>query len=89
MSDPRKFTPPWSVAEIDGGFTVNVFTVNDANGIVLAYIYARDDMAARGGGNVWLTTEEAWRIATGIAKLPGLLKRDQGGCERLSASCAR
>lgn len=73
MTDPRKFTPPWSVAEIAGGFTVN-----DAHGIVLAYIYARDDMAARSGGNAWLTTEEAWRIATGIAKLPGLLKKDQG-----------
>jgi hypothetical protein len=71
MAEPRKFTPPWSVVEKPGGFTVT-----DANGIVLAYVYARDDMAARGGGHAWLTTEEAWLIANGIAKLPGLLRKD-------------
>jgi hypothetical protein len=66
----RKFKTPWSVDEIPGGFRVI-----DANGIVLSYIYARDDMAARSGGNAWLTTEEAWKIATGIAKLPDLLAK--------------
>jgi hypothetical protein len=70
MTEPRKFTAPWSVIEIEGGFKVA-----DANGIVLAYVYARDDMAARSSGNAWLTTDEAWRIANGIAKLPGLLRK--------------
>jgi hypothetical protein len=67
----RKFKAPWSVQEIPGGFRVI-----DANGIVLSYVYARDDMAARSGGNTWLTTEEAWKIANGIAKLPHLLRPD-------------
>ncbi len=68
--DRRRFPAPWSVIETPGGFKVV-----DAKGITVAWVYARDDLAARTGGRDWLTTEEAWRIANGIAKLPVLLKK--------------
>ena len=69
MSDaPRRFPAPWSVEVLPGGFTVI-----DANGIALAYCYARDDLTLKTGGGEWLTTDEARRIATNIAKLPQLL----------------
>jgi hypothetical protein len=71
MNQPRRFPPPWTVVQIEGGFSVT-----DSNGIVLAYVYARDDMVSRSASNAWLSTEEAWRIANGIAKLPGLLRKD-------------
>lgn len=69
MSDaPRRFPAPWSVEVLPGGFKVI-----DANGIALAYCYARDDLTLKTGGGEWLTTDEARRIATNIAKLPHLL----------------
>ena len=57
-------------SETPGGFKVV-----DGKGITVAWVYARDDLAARTGGEGWLTSEEAWRIANGIAKLPTLLVR--------------
>ncbi len=67
---PRRFPAPWTVTEMPGGFRVT-----DANGVTVAYVYARDDLVGSTRGNSWLTTEEAWRIARGIAKLPLLLQR--------------
>ena len=67
--EPRRFPAPWCVVEIAGGFCVV-----DGNGITVAWVYARDDMAARTGGREWLTTDEARRIALGIARLPELLR---------------
>ena len=64
----RRFPAPWSVVETEGGFRVD-----DANGVAVAWVYARDDMHARSGGLPWLTTDEARQIASGIARLPGLL----------------
>ena len=45
MSGERRFPAPLSVEEIAGGFRVV-----DANGVALAYVYARDDLAAKTGG---------------------------------------
>ena len=68
----RRFPPPWRVEPISGGFTVV-----DAAGITLAYIYANTaKMASASNSFEKLTVEEAWRIANGIAKLPKLLSRD-------------
>ena len=66
----RRFPAPWRVIEMAGGWRVV-----DAIGTPLAYVYARDDLMNGTSGSNFLSTEEAWRIATGITKLPDLLKR--------------
>ena len=62
-------TPPWTIEQIPGGFKVI-----DANGQSLAYVYSRDNDSDALISNV-LTTDEARRIASNIAKLPRLLKK--------------
>ena len=47
--------------------------MKDANGQSLAYFYARETRADADTAKV-LTLDEARRIASNIAKLPGLLK---------------
>lgn len=66
----RRFPSPWTVIEIPGGFRVV-----DANGVAVAYVYCRDDLASSSGGSRWLTIDEARRIASGIARLPGLRQK--------------
>ena len=63
----RRFPPPWTVEEIPGGFKVIELT-----GQSLAYVYSRDNASDAIIANV-LTTDEARRIASNIAKLPKLL----------------
>lgn len=66
MTGPRRFSPPWVVDE-----THACFTVRDANGQALAYVYFEDEVGRRSAK--LLTHDEARRIATNIAKLPYLL----------------
>ena len=61
----RSFPPPWTVETIPGGFKVV-----DADGQSLAYVYADDRQIVKS-----LTEDEARRIASNIAKLPGLAER--------------
>lgn len=68
-NDTRRFPAPWTSSPIDGGFRVD-----DANGVTMAYVYARDDLAARTIGATVLTTDEARRIAAGITRLPELIR---------------
>ena len=68
----RRFPPPWTVDE-----THACFTVRDANGQALAYVYFEDESGRRAAAKL-LTHDEARRIATNIAKLPYLL---QGGAK--------
>jgi hypothetical protein len=68
MPPPRRFPPPWSVEE-----THACFTVRDANGQALAYVYFEDESGRRAAAKL-LTHDEARRIATNIAKLPELLQ---------------
>jgi K+/H+ antiporter YhaU regulatory subunit KhtT len=63
----RRFPPPWTVEKIPGGLKVV-----DANGQSLAYVYSREDPSEAHMAKV-LTEDEARRIASNMAKLPGLL----------------
>ena len=63
----RRFPPPWTIEELDGGFKVV-----DANGQTLAYVYGHVDQRDAAIAKA-LTLDEARRIASNIAKLPTLL----------------
>ena len=65
----RRFTPPWTVERLPGGFKVI-----DANGQSLAYVESADTDSDAHIAKV-LTSDEARRIAANIAKLPQLLAK--------------
>ena len=64
----RRFPAPWTVEAIAGGFKII-----DASKQTLAYVYGHADPRDAGIANS-LSLDEARRIASNIAKLPGLLK---------------
>ena len=63
----RRFPPPWSAERIPGGHVIK-----DATGQALAYVYARDTKAQADTAKV----DEPRRVASNIAKLPTLLRRE-------------
>ena len=71
----RRFPPPWTVDEREGG---ELFIVRDANGQALAYLYFEDE-PQRQMSMKRLSRDEARRIAANIAKLPRVAAMDQLG----------
>jgi hypothetical protein len=64
----RQFPKPWSVEPIPSGYRVL-----DANGIVLAHVYAEPE-GTIGHSDTRLTSDEARRISKLIARLPELVE---------------
>jgi hypothetical protein len=62
----RRFPPLWTVHRDGGG----PFVVSDAKGLPLAYVHCRDDLQGVRFAHNHLTSDEARRIANGIARLP-------------------
>jgi hypothetical protein len=63
---PRRFPPPWSIEE-----GTESFTVKDATGQALAYLYFEDE-PQRQMSMKRLSRDEAFLIAVNIAKLPSV-----------------
>jgi hypothetical protein len=66
---PRRFPPPWTVEDIGGSFVVKA-----SNDRPLIFIYYGEGVGRRSLAKL-LTRDAARRIATGIAKLPKLLRK--------------
>jgi hypothetical protein len=63
----RRLPPPWTVHTTPSGYCVQ-----DANRVLLAYVYGEARYSA---GDGRLSADEARRIATAIARLPELLAK--------------
>ena len=70
MTAPR-FPRPWSLEELNDA----CFVVIDSAGQKLAYVYFEEEPGRRSAAES-LTKDEARRIASNIAKLPDLLRKE-------------
>ena len=61
---PRRFPPPWSIAESQA-----CFVVTDKTGQKLAYFYFENEPGRRSVAKL-LTRDEAFLLAVNFAKLP-------------------
>jgi hypothetical protein len=69
MTEPRHFTPPWSIDEQQESFIVR-----DATGQALAYVYFEDAFQQQSSMKR-LSRDEAFLVAVNIAKLPSVPRR--------------
>jgi hypothetical protein len=70
----RRFPPPWPVEQAGA----DCYEIRDANGFRLATVHCRDDLQKWSFGHSHLTSDEARRITTAIARLPELLMQRRG-----------
>jgi hypothetical protein len=70
----RRFPPPWRVEQAGD----DCYEIRDANGFRLATVHCRDDLQKWSFGHSHLTSDEARRIASAIARLPDLLMQRRG-----------
>ena len=69
MPERRRFKAPWSIEE-----GTESFTVKDATGQALAYLYFEDESQRRLSMRR-LTRDEAFLLAVNIAKLPSVSRQ--------------
>lgn len=69
----RRFPPPWTIHEV-----AEAFVVRDATGFPLSYTYFTTDPNADHIHSGRMTKDQARRVASNIAKLPGLLGAHKG-----------
>jgi hypothetical protein len=65
----RRFPAPWTFDEANRA----CFIVRDSNRFPVAHVYFESEPGRRAAANL-MTKDEARKIATGIAKLPVLLR---------------
>lgn len=71
MSEPRRFPAPWTVSDYNDA----CFIVQDAEGRRLSYVYYAEGDARISNPNA-LTKQEAFRMASWIARSPDLMPKD-------------
>lgn len=64
----RRFPPPWTAVEIEGGYRVE-----DATGQAICYVYGTEDERRQMTADL-MSKEQAGVLARNIARLPELLK---------------
>ena len=74
MTQTRRFPPPWTVDRPHP----DSFVVKDANGIVVATVHCRDDLQKWSFGHSKLTSDEARKIASAIARIPEFMMGRRG-----------
>jgi hypothetical protein len=78
--EKRRFPVPWRVERTSD----ELYVVKDANGFKLASLYCRDDLhkANWSYAHQYLTSDEARRIASAIARIPEFLMQRKGFLSR-------
>jgi len=70
----RRFKPPWTLIRENS----ECYTVQDANGVTVAWLYCRDDSQRYSFGASKLSSEEARRIGKAISRIPEFMMQRQG-----------
>ena len=70
----RRFKPPWTLIRENS----ECYTVQDANGVTLAWLYCRDETQTYSFGASKLSAEEARRIGMAISRIPEFIMQRQG-----------
>src|SRR3984893_18567906 len=74
MESTRRFKPPWTLIRENS----ECYTVQDASGVTVAWLFCRDDTQRYSFGASKLTSEEARRIGKAISRIPELMTQRQG-----------
>ncbi len=74
MESTRRFKPPWTLIRENS----ECYTVQDASGVTLAWLFCHDDSQRYSVGASKLTSEEARRIGKVISRIPEFMMPRQG-----------